>query len=554
MNPTPEPERWPILPTPEKLIYESEYWVYAAPSAPESYGACGLRVWRASDNGYIAVVTELTHTPPGHRPYDGLWVTTGAPDIWRALVTAYGAPLTLLEHTPRAEGADVYDQYSPGKPNSYNRRPISHIVVANPSYDDVFTWWLAYGGYLTHNAARGADHSMSQDPKTWCDHDRGVCAINRIDDDEAHAKLAATVDALDERRAQTFPALLGVDELKASAAAADWLDAIRISLTGDENNDDHGTGNLLLVDIHMGQHLAAHGLDPDDQSARRVVYAYGWYALTVAAVTSPDISYRLTPHGMTHITYRKQTATLLEIAADMLQQGMTPPADATPPATAGVDADTGAGEELSLAALPEALAPTEGPAFAALGLPVAFKLRPACKSLGVEISHLDRDGDATNPHGERGEAAQMAGAMRGALELIENGLRGADLQTQHQKGYLTAYGRQVPVILSSLADRCQDSSRFVMEAMSRVPLASRQLSLASLALKVAAHALSASGQLALGPALWDEKRISDGSEDALATLALLEAYGVKVRRDFDPDPDTLDARRRAYQDPEGTAQ
>lgn len=151
MTPTTDRELWPTLPTPERLIVQDDEWRYEAPSTATGYGLCKLAVFTSSDGGHIAIVTELTaaDAKPGEKPYDGLWIATGAPDIWRALVDAYDTPLTLLEHTRSATAGDVFDQYTPAYYNSNDRRPISHIAPAHPDYDDVRTWWLAYRDYLT---------------------------------------------------------------------------------------------------------------------------------------------------------------------------------------------------------------------------------------------------------------------------------------------------------------------------------------------------------------------------------------------------------------------
>lgn len=397
MNTTPEAERWPTLPSPEFKICETDYWVYVAPTAPESYGACKLRVYRSSDGGHIAIVTEITgHATPSGKPYEGLWITTGAPDIWRALTDEYAAPLTLIEHTPKHGEPDVYDQYNPAHLNGYDRRPISYIAPGHPDYDDVRSWWLAYRGYLVHGPklSPGDNQIMSQDPKTWCDHDGGRCVLGRPDDADAHARLIEAVAGLDEIRAETFPALLGVDETKAASAAADWLDTIRITLTGDEHTEDHGTGNYLVTDLLMRPALEAHRLDPDDRAARDVVYAYGWYAMATAAATAPDPSFRLEPYGLTHIRNRAKTAAILDVASHMLRHGLTAPAG-----------DQEDAEELDAQLPPMTSGTALVPHRALLN---RYKLNESLKALGLALRT-----DITK--GRIGDAAELSGSLAGLM-------------------------------------------------------------------------------------------------------------------------------------------
>lgn len=378
---------------------------------------------------------------------------------------------------------------------------------------------------------------MSQDPKTWCDHENSACVLGRPDDDEAHARLADAVAELDDHRAETFPALLGVDDLKARAAAADWLDVIRVSLTGNDTTEDYGTGNYLLTDVLMTERLEAHGLA--GQEARDVVYALAWYAIGAAAATAGEERLRLEPQAITHIRYRPQAAVLLNVAASGLRPEVPDPCqDDDGPGPAH---EKTSDEAMSFSELPAPPPSTEGPAFAGRPLPRSFALRPAGKTFDL--------GFKSNPTNasERDEAAQMAGTLKAALEQVENGLRGSELQTQFQVGYVHAgYAGDPARLLSSVSDRCTDSSVFVMQAMPRVPGASRQLSLAALALQVAAHALAAAGQIALGPSKWDEQRIEDGSENALTVVGFLADYARKATRDFDADADTIARNRDAF--------
>lgn len=164
-------------------------------------------------------------------------------------------------------------------------------------------------------------------------------------------------------------------------------------------------------------------------------------------------------------------------------------------------------------------------------LPPVHALRPAAKTFGVSFS----PGDGANPHGERGDAAQMAGALKAAMEFAENGLRGGELQTQFQKGYLSAYRRNAAAVLGSLSERAGDSAQLAVEMMMKaVPRASRQLCLAALAFQVANHALDAAAQIAAGPETWDGDRIQASGLNALETLWALTQYGDKVAAQWKP--------------------
>jgi hypothetical protein len=130
-------------------------------------------------------------------------------------------------------------------------------------------------------------------------------------------------------------------------------------------------------------------------------------------------------------------------------------------------------------------------------LPDARQLRRALESLGI-TAH-SRSG-TRNPVGERGDAAQYAGILHAYLEQIETGLRGGELQTQFQKGWLTGYDRNNAGALGGIAERLDDLSRFAGAGIGQVPLASRQFSTAALALLVATPLRSCPGRWCSTPA------------------------------------------------------
>lgn len=126
-------------------------------------------------------------------------------------------------------------------------------------------------------------------------------------------------------------------------------------------------------------------------------------------------------------------------------------------------------------------------------LPEARRLRRALESLGVTA----HSGQSRNPHGERGDAAQLAGILHGTIEQIETGLRGGALQTQFQKGWMTGLGRDHSQILGTIGEQLKDLALFAGSGIQQVPLASRQFSTAALALLVAHQAFAAASEIAV---------------------------------------------------------
>lgn len=125
-------------------------------------------------------------------------------------------------------------------------------------------------------------------------------------------------------------------------------------------------------------------------------------------------------------------------------------------------------------------------------LPEARRLKRALESLGVTAYSRT---NTSNPHGERGDAAQFAGILAATIEQIETGLRGGALQTQFQKGWLNGYDRDNAALLAALGEQVKDLAGFAGAGIGQVPLASRQFSTAALALLVASRALSAAAEI-----------------------------------------------------------
>ncbi|WP_280335466.1 hypothetical protein [Nocardia wallacei] len=176
-------------------------------------------------------------------------------------------------------------------------------------------------------------------------------------------------------------------------------------------------------------------------------------------------------------------------------------------------------------------------------LPEARQLRRALESIGVTT--YSRHPGPPNPHGERGDAAQYAGILHGCLEQIENGLRGGPLQTQWQKGWLGVHqehpAQSNPTyVLASLGMQLRDLSGFAGSGIVRIPLASRQLSTAALAMLVAYRALLAAAEIAGETP--DLKAAEWLSDLMVANAHQLTVYVAHLEREFGPsssDPDVV---------------
>jgi hypothetical protein len=167
----------------------------------------------------------------------------------------------------------------------------------------------------------------------------------------------------------------------------------------------------------------------------------------------------------------------------------------------------------------------------AVPLPEAPRLRRALESVGLTAHR--QPGAPPNPLGPRGDAAQYAGILAAFIEQVETGLRGGELQAQFQKGWLTGYSRSTPAVLASIGEQLGDLARFASEGMGEVPLASRQLSTAALALLTAARAFTAAADIATGeePALASAVKLS---ETMIANAHELARYIAKLEREDGP--------------------
>ncbi|KWW97411.1 hypothetical protein LI90_4383 (plasmid) [Carbonactinospora thermoautotrophica] len=170
-------------------------------------------------------------------------------------------------------------------------------------------------------------------------------------------------------------------------------------------------------------------------------------------------------------------------------------------------------------------------------LPPAPRLRRALESLGVNA----RSGQTRNPLGERGDAAQLLGILKGVVEQIETGLRGGELQTHLQKGWFTIYGRDLPAILAGLSEHVGDLRAFAAGGIREITLASRQFATAALALRVAEHALAAAAEVAVGEPGWDLETAEKLSDAMVRAADELTDYVAKLKAEFGTPATDTDA-------------
>jgi hypothetical protein len=152
-------------------------------------------------------------------------------------------------------------------------------------------------------------------------------------------------------------------------------------------------------------------------------------------------------------------------------------------------------------------------------LPEARRIKRAIESLGTGINVGRPPGAPRHPMGERGDAAQLLGVLKGLVEQIEEGLRGGELQTDVQKGLFGSYERDMPAILAAEASRASSLVQFAAQGIMQLPRASQQMSATALGLKVAHHGFAASSEIAVGV----DKPGFDGEEVVRQSEAMYEA-------------------------------
>jgi YD repeat-containing protein len=155
----------------------------------------------------------------------------------------------------------------------------------------------------------------------------------------------------------------------------------------------------------------------------------------------------------------------------------------------------------------------------AVPLPEARRIRRAIDSLNLPVPRR-QPGAPEHPMGERGEAAQLAGALRAYAQQIEQGLIGGPLQEDTQKGWFTAYDYDRSALLAAEGDRLRGLSAFAQQGIVQLPKASQQMSVAAVALLVAHHAFGAAAEIAVGL----ESEDFDEAEAVKQSEAMYEAF------------------------------
>lgn len=133
----------------------------------------------------------------------------------------------------------------------------------------------------------------------------------------------------------------------------------------------------------------------------------------------------------------------------------------------------------------------------AIPLPESRRVKRAIDSLETGLD-ARRPVGAQHPMGDAGYAAQYVGLLKALTAQMEEGLRGGPLETDVQKGWFTAYERNVPSMLANTAGQLRSLSEFARQGITNVPQASQQMSVAAVALLAAYHAFAAASEIAVG--------------------------------------------------------
>lgn len=174
-----------------------------------------------------------------------------------------------------------------------------------------------------------------------------------------------------------------------------------------------------------------------------------------------------------------------------------------------------------------------GPRTHAIPLPEGRRLRRAIESLGLG-AQISRPGGRPNPMGERGDAAQYLGVLKGLVAQMEEGLRGGPLHHDVTKGFFASYGRDNASLLAGIAAELRLLTGFAGGGITGLPFASQQMSVASTALLAASHAFAAAAEIAVGPGsdAFDENEIVKQSEAMYAAADMLRAYVADKREQW----------------------
>lgn len=171
----------------------------------------------------------------------------------------------------------------------------------------------------------------------------------------------------------------------------------------------------------------------------------------------------------------------------------------------------------------------------AIPLPELRRIKRAIDALGTGIDVGRPKLAPAHPMGERGDAAQLLGILKGLVQQIEYGLIGGPLQTDVQKGLFNAYGRDIPAILAAESAHAGVLVKFAAEGIQQVPYASQQMSAAALAFVVAEHGFAAAAEIAVGvdgPG-FNEARVTQQSEAMYEAADKLTEYVAEKRAEWD---------------------
>lgn len=122
------------------LVEDDAAWTYAS-ACVGSGGIALLRVWRTTDGGHLAIVTENGI---------GVSVTNSAEEIGAALTACFPGPLVVLEHYRAGDGTNYerLDQVLTGPGRETRWRPVWPIPPSHPDFERHRAWMRECGSTL----------------------------------------------------------------------------------------------------------------------------------------------------------------------------------------------------------------------------------------------------------------------------------------------------------------------------------------------------------------------------------------------------------------------
>lgn len=169
----------------------------------------------------------------------------------------------------------------------------------------------------------------------------------------------------------------------------------------------------------------------------------------------------------------------------------------------------------------------------AIPLPQGREVKRAINSLNTGLN-ITRPPGTKHPMGDRGDAAQYLGMLKGIVAQMEEGLRGGPLETDVVKGHWSVYERNLPSILANMAAQVRDLSEFATLGIQRVPQASQQMAVAAAALRAASHAFAAAAEISVGVGAvdFDSTEVVKQSEAMYEACDMLTGYVAQKRAEF----------------------